>query len=634
MRELVAQYLSKSISRRRFVSRLVSTGVSLAAAQSVLQSLTSLAQGQDRGGQVSPEGVTLFEGTGGEAFAEQLIASGVKYLFGNSSSGDAPFYNALVDRPQLNYILTPHEGPGAAMAAGYIKASGKPALVMETAVVGLVNAMGQMFNAYKEQTPLVVYSYRNDKSRTAGRDVFEEVAYQEEMVAPLTKWHWLARRADMIPETIRRAFKVAWTPPYGPTYATLHADYLGERVRTEVIVHDKVDPRMRVRPNPREVERAAKLLIEARRPLFIVGDELYKSKAVDKAVRLAELLGMPVTQARQVFANFPHTHPLWVGDIPSMKSLGALAFPENPDVVINVGNKLIHTASAPIVARHIKFIDMRIDSASIGNVMTTEVPLVADAAYGLEDLIAAVEDVLTPSIKKKVKERAEKVRVFTERAKELRALVSQNPEWDQSPILSDRVTYEISNFAEKDAIIVHEAGSVGLHGFDFNPLGGRELFYYYGAHLGSGVGTAAGVKLARPNQQVICVVGDGSFVFGPTALWNMARLELPVIVVVYNNHAYGGPHNRGISANPGGRMVQTGHFFHDYLGDPDMNMASIADGFGVAGEVVHSPAELKEALERAGRATKEGKPYLIDAQVARTGVAWAKKPWIPTIDRG
>ena len=634
MRELVAQYLSKSISRRKFVSRLVSTGVSLAAAQSVLQSLTSLAQGQDRGGQVSPEGVTLFEGTGGEAFAEQLIASGVKYLFGNSSSGDAPFYNALVDRPQLNYILTPHEGPGAAMAAGYIKASGKPALVMETAVVGLVNAMGQMFNAYKEQTPLVVYSYRNDKSRTAGRDVFEEVAYQEEMVAPLTKWHWLARRADMIPETIRRAFKVAWTPPYGPTYATLHADYLAERVRTEVIVHDKVDPRMRVRPNPREVERAAKLLIEARRPLFIVGDELYKSKAVDKAVRLAELLGMPVTQARQVYANFPHTHPLWVGDIPSMKSLGALAFPENPDVVINVGNKLIHTAPAPIVARHIKFIDMRIDSASIGNVMTTEVPLVADAAYGLEDLIAAVEDVLTPSIKKKVKERAEKVRVFTERAKKLRVLVSQNPEWDQSPILSDRVTYEISNFAEKDAIIVHEAGSVGLHGFDFNPLGGRELFYYYGAHLGSGVGTAAGVKLARPNQQVICVVGDGSFVFGPTALWNMARLELPVIVVVYNNHAYGGPHNRGISASPGGRMVQTGHFFHDYLGDPDMNMASIADGFGVASEVVHSPAELKEALARAGRVTKEGKPYLIDAQVARTGVAWAKKPWIPTIDRG
>ena len=115
MRELVSQYLSKSISRRRFVTRLVSTGVSLAAAQSVLQSLTPLVHGAAQG--TSPEGVKIFEGTGGEAFAEQLIASGVKYVFGNSSSGDAPFYDALVDRPQLNYILTPHEGPGAAMAA-------------------------------------------------------------------------------------------------------------------------------------------------------------------------------------------------------------------------------------------------------------------------------------------------------------------------------------------------------------------------------------------------------------------------------------------------------------------------------------------------------------------------------------
>jgi thiamine pyrophosphate-dependent acetolactate synthase large subunit-like protein len=100
-------------------------------------------------------------------------------------------------------------------------------------------------------------------------------------------------------------------------------------------------------------------------------------------------------------------------------------------------------------------------------------------------------------------------------------------------MLADRVTFEVSRFADKDAIVVHEAGSVVLHGFDFDANGGRELFFYYGAHLGSGVGTAAGVKLARPNRQVICLVGDGSFVFGPTALWNMARLELPVITVVY-----------------------------------------------------------------------------------------------------
>jgi thiamine pyrophosphate-dependent acetolactate synthase large subunit-like protein len=172
---------------------------------------------------------------------------------------------------------------------------------------------------------------------------------------------------------------------------------------------------------------------------------------------------------------------------------------------------------------------------------------------------------------------------------------------------------------------------VNPHSFNFDPNGGRELFFYYGAHLGSGVGTAAGVKLARPNRQVICLVGDGSFIFGPTALWNMARLELPVITVVYNNHAYSGPHSRVIEKVPGGRMVQTGRFFHDYLGNPDMDMAWIAKGFGVEAEFAESPAQLRSALSRAKKATVEGKPYLIDAQVARMGVAWAQKPWIPPI---
>jgi thiamine pyrophosphate-dependent acetolactate synthase large subunit-like protein len=214
----------------------------------------------------------------------------------------------------------------------------------------------------------------------------------------------------------------------------------------------------------------------------------------------------------------------------------------------------------------------------------------------------------------------------------MRALVSRNPLWDASPLEADRVTYEVAQWADKDAIVVHEAGSVEIaHSFEFDPRGGRELFFYYGAHLGSGVGTAAGVQLARPGKQVVCLVGDGSFLFGPTALWNMARLELPVITVVYNNHAYSGPHSRVIDKTPGGRMLQTGQFYHDYLGNPDMNMAQIAKGFGVDGEVVQSAEQLRAALARARKATVEGKPYLIDAQVARVGVAWADKPWVPPI---
>jgi thiamine pyrophosphate-dependent acetolactate synthase large subunit-like protein len=621
MRDLVARYLSHSISRRSFLKGMTTAGVSLAAAREILDSLVPSAFSQNT------SDVKVVEGSGGECFAEQLIASGVKYVFGNSASEDARFYEALVDRPQLKYILTPHEGPGAAMAAGYVKASGEPAIVMQAAAVGLMNAMGQMFNAYKEQTPLVFYSYRTDQTGRAGRDGFEEVANQEQLVQPLTKYSWLARKAEMIPETVRRAFKAAWTPPYGPTYCSWHSDLNDERVKTEVILQSKVDPRMRVRPNPGEVERAAKLLVEAKMPLMIVGDEITGAKGTAKAVKLAELLGMPVTQARQMYVNFPEAHPLWVGS-PPVTRLGSLDYPKNPDVVINVGNKLQHNSPQPVVGRGAKFIDMRIDSASMGNVMLTEVPLVCDVAYGLDDLTAAVSQLIAPA---QFEERARQVRAFHDKAAALRNLVVKNPDWNRAPMLADRVTREIAQFADKDAIIVHEAGSVVLHGFDFNPDGGRELFFYYGAHLGSGVGTAAGVKLARPNRQVICLVGDGSFIFGPTALWNMARLELPVITVVYNNHAYSGPHSRVIEKVPSGRMIQTGQFYHDYLGKPDMNMAMIAKGFGVDGEVANSPEELRAALGRARKASMGGKPYLIDAQVARVGVAWADKPWTPSV---
>ena len=285
-----------------------------------------------------------FKARAAPAFAEQLIACGVKYVFGNSASEDAQFYEALVDRPQLKYIPHPARRAGRRHGRRHIKASGEPAIVMQAAVVGMANAIGQMFNAFKEQTPLVVYSYRTDQTRRAGRDGFEEVANQEQIVQPITKYTWLARRPEMIPETIRRGFKAAWTPPYGPSYISWHSDFNDERARTEIIAQDLVDPRMRVRPNPEEIQRAAKLLVEARMPLLVVGDEIYKAKAAAKAVKLAELLGMPVTQVRQLYANFPETHPLWVGNLAG-SSLTSLNYPKSADVIINVGNKFQHSGA-------------------------------------------------------------------------------------------------------------------------------------------------------------------------------------------------------------------------------------------------------------------------------------------------
>ena len=201
----------------------------------------------------------------------------------------------------------------------------------------------------------------------------------------MTKLTWMALGPRRFPRR-SAAPSGCMDPPYGPTYANWNSDYTSERFTAEIIRHDQVDPRVRVRPNPVEVQRAARLLVEARRPLLIVGDEIYKAKAFDKVVQLAELLALPVTQARQVHANFPQQHPLWVGGIPAGR-VESLAYPTGADLVINIGNKLQHNSAAPIVSRKTPFIDMRNDAASIGNVMTTAAPLVADVAYGTADLL-------------------------------------------------------------------------------------------------------------------------------------------------------------------------------------------------------------------------------------------------------
>ena len=435
----------------------------------------------------------------------------------------------------------------------------------------------------------------------------------------------------MIPETVRRGFKAAWTPPYGPTYISWHSDFNDEKTYAEIIAQDKVDPRMRVRPNPAEVERAARLLVEAKMPLLIVGDEVYTAKAVAKAVKLAELLGMPVTQARQIYANFPEAHPLWVGSPPADAPRVA-GLPEEPRRGASTSATSCSTTARSPSSRATRSSSTCASTAwSMGNVMPTEVPLVADVALrpGRPDRRGRGTDDLrrykkARSARRRCGASARKRRRCARWCRRTRTGTAARCSPTASPRRSRSSPTATRSSSTRQARWCCTA-SISTR------CGGRELFFYYGAHLGSGVGTAAGVKLARPNQQVICLVGDGSFVFGPTALWNMARLELPVITVVYNNHAYGGPHSRVIEKVAGGKMVQKRQFVHDYLGSPDMNMASIAKGFGVDGEVVESPEQLRAALARARKATVEGKPYLIDAQIARVGVAWDDKPWIPPI---
>jgi thiamine pyrophosphate-dependent acetolactate synthase large subunit-like protein len=204
--------------------------------------------------------------------------------------------------------------------------------------------------------------------------------------------------------------------------------------------------------------------------------------------------------------------------------------------------------------------------------------------------------------------------------------------WDNAPISWARLGFELNDGLDKDAVLVNEFGSSKDSVFNWFRCGNGEkssIGRTMGSALGWSMGAALGIKLALPDRQVCCMVGDGAVMFGQfESLWTAARHEIPVIFVVFNNRSYNETRLRHLSG--GGKMAQQKKDLVNYLGNPDVAFADAARAFGVKGELVKEPGELKAGIKRAVAATRDGKPYLLDVLVERTGTL-AESTWYPKV---
>lgn len=627
MRELVDQYLRNNLSRRGFLNRMAQAGFSALAAKSVLAALPPVF------GQTGEKPYTrVFRGTGGELLAEQLRAAGVEYLFLGNASGVSPLCDALVDRPDLRSILAVHEGLCVAMADGYSKASGKTAFAMFSRV-GVPNASSNMYNAMKDRSSVVIATDRVE-TLAAGRDGHEDLEDTLEPVKQFTKWRWNVEAPTRIPEWTMKAFKLASIPPGGPAFLMFPRDVLtAQDVEAEIFLPGTFQIPVAVRADTSTIEKVARLLIESKSPLLHAGPEVWRSKAIPKIVELAELLAIPVTsgEERQGFrlsCNFPTNHPLFLGSFSER-----MRYPRNIDLILNMGDKLPDAGTGqPKIPRSVKIIDARIEANDVGNNYPLEAGVVADVKQVAQDLIEAIKSMATTERLKEIRgNRMEQTQQFVARLRQAR-LQAIKAGWDKVPLTWERLSSDVNEVIERDAYIVAEFGTQGpkaLNSFTFadgeKTLVGRTL----GSALGWGVGAAAGVKIAQPNKQVVCLQGDGGFLFGQAmALWTMSRYEIPVITIIYNNRSYNETRERSFAE--GGRQSQTNKDMLSYLGDPDVDFVKLANAFGVPGELVATPDQIKPAVQRAAKVARDGRPYLIDALVGRTGRG-AELTWYPKL---
>src|SRR5437764_3490935 len=314
MRDLVQRYLQKGLSRRGFVGRMTALGFTAAAAQAVLEPLEAL---EEAAGKVEGStGSTTIDGTGGELCVAQAKAAGVEYLFTNPGSFEVGFFDAFTDTPGMQLIMGLHEGLVISMADGYHRVSGKPAFVNVHAIAGTAQMGGQLYNASRDGSALVITAGLNDNEQfsdeagLAPRPGFD----QKEVTRQFTKISWEARTPDSLPLMLRRAFRTAATEPGGPVYlAMAHYALEAKGVKAQILPESRFLIRTPARPGAAAVQEAAKMLVEARRPMLVVGDEVWKSGAQAELLALSEKLGLPVADAATMgYRNFPVQHGHYV----------------------------------------------------------------------------------------------------------------------------------------------------------------------------------------------------------------------------------------------------------------------------------------------------------------------------------
>ncbi len=551
-----------------------------------------------------------------EAFLEILAAAHVRYIFGNPGTTELPLNDALVKDSRFQYIFGLQEVPLTAMADGYAMASGELGVVCVHSCCGLGNAMGMLYNAYCEGTPLLILAGQQDRRLRLGEPVVEGDTVS--VARPWTKWSVEVQRVEDVPTAVRRAVQVALTPPTGPVFLSLPVDVQLESADGLDLTPPHI-PDRRVRPPLDALHKVAEILAQARNPAILAGSRVTEAGAVAELVMLAEQLGAPVlTESTTSHGRLPMPadHPLYAGILPFWAPDVRQRLADF-DTIFVVGMNLlrlyIYREPACPIPEHIRLIHLDADPWELGKNYPVEVGLLGDPKAGLAELAQRVSEIGPAEQVRAAAQRREEY--AAQRAAEREVLLAEmNAQRDQRPMTPLTFMGALSRVLPPNAAVVEEA--ITTHNNLLERLGvlrdpsGR--FAHRGWTLGWGLGCAIGVKLAWPDRPVVALLGDGSALYGIQGLWTAAHHHIPVTFVIANNAQYKILKVCGdVMSLP--QMVQKNYLGVDLV-EPEVDFVSLARSFGVEAHRVTEPDELSE---RICDSLSQTEPILLDVPIER-----------------
>jgi acetolactate synthase-1/2/3 large subunit len=567
--------------------------------------------------------------TGAECLVRSLEELGVDTVFGIPGGAILPAYDRLMDSVKLRHILVRHEQGAGHAATGYAQATGRVGVCMATSGPGATNLVTPIADAYMDSVPLVAITGQVP-SGLIGTDAFQEADICG-ITVPITKQNFLVTDAAEIPRTIAEAFRLAATGRPGPVLVDIAKDALQARTAFRWPARPRLPGyRPVTRPHAKQIAQAARLLVDARRPVLYVGGGVLKARAAAELRALAELTGAPVTTTLMALGAFPDSHPLHLG-MPGMHgTVTAVTALQKADLIVAVGARFDDrvTGRLDTFAPHAKVVHADIDPAEIGKNRAVDVPVVGDARAVLADLATAVRAALHDS------DGTVPGCDYAAWWRQLDGWRRAYPlGWDPAPdgmLSPQQVIERIGRLtAGPDTVYVAGVGQHQMWASQFLTLDrpGSWLNSGGAGTMGYAVPAAMGAKVGRPEAAVWAVDGDGCFQMTNQELVTCALNRIPIKVAVINNGSlgmvrqwqtlfYDGRYSQTVlhsgSRHDGRTQPSAGTRVPDFVG--------LAEAMGCHGLRCDDPARLDAVIEEAK--ALDDRPVVIDFVVHQDAMVW------------
>jgi acetolactate synthase-1/2/3 large subunit len=529
--------------------------------------------------------------TGGEAIVSGLVAHGVDTVFGLPGAQIYGLFDAF-QQAQLKVIGARHEQACGYMAYGYARSTGRPGIFSVVPGPGVLNAGAALLTAYGSNEPVLCLTGQVPTAFLGkGRGHLHEMPDQLATLRTFVKWADRIEYPDNAPALVSRAFQEMLSGRRGPAALEMPWDIF--TLAAETGAAKPLNPFPAPLPDIERVKAAAALIADSRTPMIFVGSGAIDAR--EEILELAELIDAPVVAFRSGRGIVSNAHEL------GLTMAAAYRLWPQTDLMIGIGTRLeLPTMSRwPFRPDGLKSVRIDIDPSEMRR-FTPDVAVIADARAGTSELLAAVRK----AGYKRIGGRRGAIREASAAA--LQDIQRVQPQMAYLNILREVLPH--------DAIVTDELSQVGFASWYGFPVYQPRTFITsgYQGTLGSGFPTALGAKVANPDRPVVAITGDGGFMFGVQELATAVQFNIGVVILVFNNNAYGNV-RRDQRERFDGRVVASD------LVNPDF--VKLAESFGVGAARVTSPEGFRPALEKA---LAHGGPYLIDVEVPRDSES---TPW-------